>query len=445
MTTGELVRSMPGAQGAVRHLVPISGTHLLAAGSDGHQVIVFDWSTGAGLHVWATETLNSLCWVAQSGQLLAASTDLLIRLVDPASGLTQRALFGHTSSVASDVAFSPDDRHVLSAGTEKATRLWNRTNAELVRVFEGSGSGSVAAAFSSDGRRVLTTTGVPRKSALLWDTETGQIERELSGHTDWLLSAAFSPDGQQVATTSLDRTVRVWNAATGEPVRIFSAGGNFMYAVAFSADGQRVAGGGSTFDPTVHIWDIASGSSWGKISGDAGSVRAILFPPSGNQIMIGWEEGLIRIIDLTTGELVQELTASGFVTDMALSPDGELLMVAEGWPTFAARIFEWRSGRELRVLTGHSSPVGAVAFNSRGTQVVTGADVVRLWDISDLASRLRTRPLSDGMELTWSVGTLQKASSLSGPWTPLPGAVSPYPVRIDSGSVLFRIEVPEED
>jgi len=445
VSTGEATRTLEAARGGVTHLAPISNTQLFAAGSLDQMVHVYDWGTGNAVHSWPTEPLNSLSWVPDTATLVTATSDLLVRVVDVASGLTQRAFPGHTASVATDVAFSPDGRYVLAAGVEKATRLWNRTNASLVRAFEGSGAGSAAAAFSPDGKRVLTTTGLPRKAALLWNTETGQLEREIQGHTDWLLAAVFSPDGSRVATSSLDRTVRVWNAANGELVRSFSAGGNFMQAVAFSPDGKWVAGGGSSFDPTVHIWDIQTGFTWGTISEDAGSVRSILFTPSGTEIIIGWENGLVRVQDLATGKVVQELYPSGFLSDMSLSPDGELLMVAEGWPSFAARIYEWRSGQELRELTGHTTTVGAVAFNARGTQVVTSADVVRLWDTADLAARLRTRLNPGGLELTWGAGVLQQATAPQGPWEVVPNAVSPLTVPLDAPARFFRVETQLED
>lgn len=445
LATGEAVQTLEAARGAVSHLVVIPGSKLLAVGSQDRRVNVYDWSTGQAPYAWQTETLNSLGWVPGTETLISATTDLLVRVIDLKTGLTQRVLSGHTASTATDVSISPDGQYVFAAGVEKAARLWNRSSGELVRVFEGSGEGSMAAAFSPNGKRVLTTAGVPRKSAFLRSTETGQIERELAGHTDWLLAATFSPDGSRVATSSLDRTVRVWNAVTGEQVRSFGTGGNFMYSVAFTPDGKRVAGGGSSFDPTVHIWDIESGSTQATISADAGSVRSIHFPPSGDTIIIGWDEGLVRMMDLKTGQVLREFFAEGFVSDMALSPDGDLLAVGEGWPSFAARVVDLRSGETVRVLMGHTTPVGAVAFNQSGTQIVTGADIVRLWDVTDLAARLRTERKPGGLELTWRRGILEQAPAVGGPWSEVPEAQSPVLWAFDQPHRFFRTKVSAED
>ena len=440
LATGESLRTLDGARDGVRFLVPIPGSTLLAAGSMDRTVTVFDWTTGNALHVWQIESPNSLERIPGTETLLSSATDHWVRELDPKTGLTLRAFSGHTTSVTTDVGFSPDGQFVISSGNEKSTRLWNRTNAAPVREFLGSGSGSASAVFSPNGRRVLTTMSFPRRVAQLWNVDTAQVEREFPGHTDWILAATLSQDGSQVATSSMDRTVRVWDAETGAPIRTFSTGGNFMYAIAFSPDGKRVAGGGAVFDPTVQIWDIASGSTQATLSADAGSVRAILFNQAGDEIIVGWDEGLVRRLNLTTGKLVQELFAKGFLNDMALSPDERFLALAEGWPSFTARVVDSQTGEEVRAFTGHASPVGAIAFNARGTQLLSGADVVRLWDLTDLATRLQSRLHPGGLELTWSTGTLMEAPSPSGPWTPVPNAQSPRMVPLDALARFFQVQ-----
>lgn len=439
LATGERLATFTGAQGGVRHLVAVPGSPLLIAGSEDQRVIVWDTNTGNGLHTWMTEPLNSMSWIPGSDTILTSTTDLLIRTVDFRSGLTQRAIEGHTTSVTLAVAFSPDGQYVLSGGVEKSTRLWRRADGSQVRAFAGHPAGTHVAAFSPDGQHVLTTSGSPKWPTQLWRTETGVLEREFRGHTDWLLAAAFSPDGSRIATGAQDRTLRIWNTATGDLIHTLGHGAGYVHSVAFSPDGKLVAGGGSSTDPAVRIWNVETGQPHAIHIAEAGTVKGLAFSPSGTELVVAWEEGLIRAFNLATGQVRAEWAASGFINDIALSPDGERLLVGEGWPSFTARLLEWRSGRELRVFAGHTAPVESVNFNASGTQVLTGADIVRLWNIADIGVVLRAERKPSGLELSWKEGVLEGAASSLGPWSAVANATSPWSTPLTGPNRFFRV------
>ena len=58
-------------------------------------------------------------------------------------------------------------------------------------------------------------TGGPGSSAKLWSAASGDCLVRLQGHQGRVGSAAFSPDGRHVLTASLDGTAKIWSAASG--------------------------------------------------------------------------------------------------------------------------------------------------------------------------------------------------------------------------------------
>src|SRR5439155_320542 len=91
----------------------------------------------------------------------------------------------------------------------------------------------------------------------------------LKGHEASVSSAAFSPDGRRIVTTSLDE-VRQWDAATGRPIgKPLTADADRVWSAALSPDGRRIVitllGGTG-----VRQWDAATGRPLGELlRGDA--------------------------------------------------------------------------------------------------------------------------------------------------------------------------------
>ena len=145
------------------------------------------------------------------------------------------------------------------------------------------------AAFSPDGRRVVTCVGdelLRSGEARLWDAESGAPIGEPMAHAEPVTFASFSSDGTLVATASVDNTARVWSASDGKPLvesldTVHSAD---LTSVRFSPDGRQLVT--ASYDSTAVIFDWAAGRTWRNASRCA--TRATSTTPSSARTAAAW-------------------------------------------------------------------------------------------------------------------------------------------------------------
>ena len=108
-----------------------------------------------------------------------------------------------------NATISRDGQRIATASWNGTVCIWDGERGLLLARLAGKGS---AAAFSPDGRRIVTASAAGLdKTARIWDTESGQLLAELTGHDQRVVHAAFSPDGRRIVTSSADRTARIWD------------------------------------------------------------------------------------------------------------------------------------------------------------------------------------------------------------------------------------------
>ena len=81
--------------------------------------------------------------------------------------------------------------------------------------FQGHTDRVASVAFSPNEKRVVS--GSHDKTVRIWDVETWkQVGEPLQGHTGMVRSVAFSPNGKRVVSGSYDTTIRIWDAEAAE-------------------------------------------------------------------------------------------------------------------------------------------------------------------------------------------------------------------------------------
>src|SRR5882672_5839199 len=156
-------------------------------------------------------------------------------------------------------------------------------------------------------------------------------------------------------------------------------------------------------------------------TGHTRSANAVAFSPDNRWLASGGKDNVIKIWDLTTGNVLRTLYGhTSNVNTLAVSADGKLLAsgsgdindkrdlgiftqggVVGGAQDNTVRIWSVQTGQQLQVLRGHQLPVGALAFSNDGHSLTSvSGDAVKVWDVSagtELRSQ-KTKYGKSGME-----------------------------------------------
>ncbi|WP_437499289.1 NACHT and WD repeat domain-containing protein [Sorangium sp. So ce1099] len=251
------------------------------------------------------------------------------------------------------------------------------------------------AAWSSDGKRVLTTSS--DNVARLWNADGTGDPEEVARHNAPITVASFSPDGQRVLTGSADGTARVRNAdRSGQIVELVPAPSAPeaprwpITAVAFSGDGKRVVVASTSPSspdtpgrPSEVIARVLNADGTGsavKFEDRTGPLTVVALHPDGKRVLTVSQDGTAKLwsADAPATPVVFK-DHGGAVNFAALSPDGARLVTTSSDKT--ARIWDVSRATRPVVLKGHDGAVLHAAWDPGGTRVATTSndDTARVW------------------------------------------------------------------
>ncbi len=278
--------------------------------------------------------------------------------------------------------FSPDGTKVLTLGSDNTARQWGVATGKPVGEPMKHKGPPVRAAFSADGKTIVTLT---MEGAKLWEADTGRLLRELPQQGRSIL-VSFARGGDTFLTGCMDGTALLWNRQ-GQPV----PGGllkhqGWVLAADFTRDGHAiVTGAGDLERGTGEAWVWAedwSGRVGTKLS-HAGPVRTLGFTNQDRQVVTVSDLG-VRWWAAQKAEIpVTELPHPDWVTGLAFSADGRraLTLAVEDkgallWDTARA----WPVGFPF---LAHGGKVVCLDITPGGEVAATGSEdgTARLWKV----------------------------------------------------------------
>jgi WD40 repeat protein len=264
-----------------------------------------------------------VAWGPEGLATTGAVGDVLIR--DPADGSPRQAIDVRARRPA-DVTLSPDGAVIAVAGRNG-----------LLQVSETDGTpswtvrhpGPVAGlSISADGSRIAaawTASGDVR----IFDLASGTRLATFPGIE--AIDTALSPDGRAVAIAGGGEALVLDTGSGGAQIPPL-APAYHVDRVAWSPDGRFIATMG--FAAAAQVWDATDGRPLGTGPAHTGAITAIAWSVDPTRLVSGAEDGYVKIWrpDAGASDVVSVPPAAGAqpITDLAVSPDGDRVVVATG-------------------------------------------------------------------------------------------------------------------
>jgi WD40 repeat protein len=217
-----------------------------------------------------------------------------------------------------------------------------------------------------------------------------QKPRKVYAHGNWVSGIAFTAVGGAIATSGLDGRVRLWDFREDRELAVHSPGDYWLHTVAAHGSDPTTLYAGGT-DGSVYAW-LAGQDRPPAQYGEPFTWHAVLTlaVSHDNRYVAAGARGDIRIWDNVEAAFKRsiEVAASGRrsgaqvspVCDIAFTPDATRLASAS--EDGAVRVWDWSTGRALRVMQAHDGAARAVAIVDDHLFSTGDDGKVRMWKLA---------------------------------------------------------------
>ena len=211
------------------------------------------------------------------------------------------------------------------------------------------------------------------------------LKSSFEGHMANVKCVEFvGEEGLSLASGSSDNTVRIWNLETAECLQILKGHSSRIWDLSSSQTGVLLSS--ASADGTVKLWDLTrtAVAACRTLVGDArgGDVYTVKFHPGDNYVVTGGYDKKVKLFDVRTGQEIKRFVGhEASVSRAIFNPHGNLIITGSKDNTI--KFWDIMSGMCIKTYSSHLGEVTSVQTNLSGGLLLSGSkdNSNRLWDV----------------------------------------------------------------